>query len=58
MPDFDGCIRLLQAVSLSWCKAAQQDETELSDLAEWLGVDRETLRAALVNRRIHQSVRS
>lgn len=58
MPDFDGCIRLLQAVSLAWCKAAQQDETELFDLAEWLEVDRETLRAALDNRRIHQSVRA
>lgn len=57
MPDLDACIRLLRAVSLEWCRAAQQDETELSDLAEWLEVDRETLRAALVNRHITQSVR-
>ena len=55
-PTLEGCFRLLKAVSLSWCKSAQRDETELSDLAEWLAVDRETLRAALADRRFHQSV--
>lgn len=50
--DLEGCIRLLHAVSVEWCKAARVDELELSDLAEWLGVDRETLRAALADRRI------
>jgi hypothetical protein len=50
--DLEGCIRLLHAVSVEWCKAARGDELELTDLAEWLGVDRETLRAALADRRI------
>lgn len=50
--DLEGCIRLLHAVSVEWCKAARADEQELTDLAEWLGVDRETVRVALADRRI------
>ena len=49
-PDLDGCHRLLLAVSLDWCKAAQRDETELDDLAQWLEVDREALRRSLARR--------
>ena len=52
-PDLDACHRLLLAVSLEWAKAAQRDETELDDLAQWLEVDREALRRAL-DRRIAQ----
>ena len=48
--DLDGAYRLLLAVSLEWCRAAQKDETELSDLAAWLEVDREALRRSLARR--------
>ena len=48
--DLDGAYRLLLAVSLEWCKAAQRDETELTDLADWLEVDREALRRSLARR--------
>ena len=48
--DLDGAYRLLLAVSLDWCKAAQRDEMELTDLAEWLEVDREALRRSLARR--------
>ena len=50
MPDLDGAYRLLLAVSLEWCRAAQKDETELADLAQWLEVDREALRRSLARR--------
>ena len=50
LPDLDGAYRLLLAVSLEWCKAAQRDETELDDLAQWLEVDREALRRSLARR--------
>ena len=49
-PDLDGAYRLLLAVSLEWCRAAQKDETELTDLAAWLEVDREALRRSLARR--------
>ena len=49
-PDLDGAYRLLLAVSLEWCRAAQRDETELTDLAAWLEVDREALRRSLARR--------
>ena len=49
-PDLDGAYRLLLAVSLEWCKAAQRDETELSDLAQWLEVDVDALRRSLARR--------
>ena len=49
-PDLDGAYRLLLAVSLEWAKAAQRDETELTDLAQWLEVDREALRRSLARR--------
>ena len=49
-PDLDGAYRLLLAVSLEWAKAAQRDETELDDLAQWLEVDREALRRSLARR--------
>ena len=52
-PDLDGAYRLLLAVSLEWCKAAQRDETELTDLAQWLEVDVDALRRSL-DRRIAQ----
>ena len=48
--DLDGAYRLLLAVSLDWCKAAQRDESELDDLAQWLEVDREALRRSLARR--------
>ena len=50
IPDLDGAYRLLLAVSLEWAKAAQRDETELDDLAQWLEVDREALRRSLARR--------
>ena len=50
IPDLDGAYRLLLAVSLEWAKAAQRDETELTDLADWLEVDREALRRSLARR--------
>ena len=49
-PDLDGAYRLLLAVSLEWCKAAQRDDRELDDLAEWLEMDREALRRSLARR--------
>ena len=49
-PDLDGAYRLLLAVSLEWCKAAQSSEQELIDLAAWLEVDREALRRSLARR--------
>ena len=49
-PDLDACRRLLLAISLEWAKAAQRDETELTDLAQWLEVDREALRRSLARR--------
>ena len=49
-PDLDGAYRLLLAVSLEWCKAAQRDETELDDLAQWLEVDKDALRLSLARR--------
>ena len=49
-PDLDACHRLLLAVSLEWCKAAQRDETELTDLASWLEVDKDALRLSLARR--------
>ena len=49
-PDLEACHRLLLAVSLEWCRAAQRDETELTDLAAWLEVDREALRRSLARR--------
>ena len=49
-PDLDACHRLLLAVSLEWCKAAQRDETELDDLAQWLEVDKDALRLSLARR--------
>ena len=49
-PDLDGAYRLLLAVSLEWCKAAQRDETELDDLAAWLEVDVDALRRSLARR--------
>ena len=48
--DLDGAYRLLLAVSLEWCKAAQRDDRELDDLAEWLEMDREALRRSLARR--------
>ena len=50
LPDLDGAYRLLLAVSLEWCRAAQKDESELDDLAAWLEVDREQLRRSLARR--------
>mgnify|MGYP003378992831 CR=1 FL=1 len=41
---------LLLAVSLEWCKDAQQDETALDNLASWLEVDKDALRLALARR--------
>ena len=49
-PDLDGAYRLLLAVSLEWCRAAQKDETELDDLADWLEVDVDALRRSLARR--------
>ena len=49
-PDLDACHRLLLAVSLEWAKAAQRDETELDDLAQWLEVDKDALRRSLARR--------
>ena len=49
-PDLDGAYRLLLAVSLEWCRAAQKDETELDDLAQWLEVDKDALRRSLARR--------
>ena len=51
--DLDGAYRLLLAVSLEWCRAAQRDESELDDLAAWLEVDKDALRRSL-DRRIAQ----
>ena len=48
--DLDACHRLLLAVSLEWAKAAQRDETELADLAQWLEVDKDALRLSLARR--------
>ena len=48
--DLDACHRLLLAVSLEWCKAAQRDEMELTDLAQWLEVDKDALRRSLARR--------
>ena len=49
-PDLDACHRLLLAVSLNWCKAAQSSEEELTDLAQWLEVDVDALRRSLARR--------
>ena len=49
-PDLDGAYRLLLAVSLEWAKAAQRDEMELTDLADWLEVDVDALRRSLARR--------
>ena len=48
--DLDGAYRLLLAVSLEWCRAAQKSETELTDLADWLEVDVDALRRSLARR--------
>ena len=49
-PDLEACHRLLLAVSLEWCRAAQKDESELDDLAQWLEVDVDALRRSLARR--------
>lgn len=37
LPDYRGCLNLLQAIYTLWWRDAQRSHQELVDLAEWTG---------------------